>query len=209
MEGAAAQSYEGRHFSGSVVFTKRLPPFENKAGAAMIRFNEPFAFGNAMLTEKWVRPLLALGDLALIGVGHTGIVVGMLAFEVAASKPMFLAPHEKLSGFYEYVRPGTMAMTVTEHGDILSACQLAKHSQSRTADGITVTPVAQSVSSRAIFQRTSRRAHSDLPWTQASITPEHSSSSTTGGRTSQTSSLTIGPLLKSMGLSEEQFADCH
>lgn len=116
-EVAAVQTYEGQRFAGRVIFTKQLQWITAKAEKAFIRISPALSFSDAMQSEKWVRPLLATGDLALVGLGHSGKVVGVLACGSETPKPAVLLPHERLAPFYQYLVPGTATVVGSESGD--------------------------------------------------------------------------------------------
>lgn len=116
-EAASGRTYESQPFSGSVIFTKQLEWVAKPVEGAFVKFRDPLQFADAMLKEKWVRPLLASGEVALVALGHSARVVGVVAFSYESSTPSDFAPHERLSGLYRYLAPGTMAVTRSANGD--------------------------------------------------------------------------------------------
>jgi hypothetical protein len=117
LEAASSQTYEQQPFSGSAIFTKQLRWVADAAGGAFVRFADPMSFESALLHEKWTRPLLASGELALVGVGRSGAVHGLVAYghggELGA-----IAPHHELAGLYRYLVRGTTLFLSSGQGDI-------------------------------------------------------------------------------------------
>jgi hypothetical protein len=116
LEAAGRQTYERQPFAGSVVFTTQLHWITDRAGDAFLRFDEQMTLEHALLSEKWTRPLLGSGALALVGVSHTGMIRGLLAYGDMGDGGT-IAPHHRLTGLYQYLVPGTTLLFSSGHGD--------------------------------------------------------------------------------------------
>ena len=120
-EAATRQTYEGRLFTGGVVFTKMLPPFAAEAGDRFIPFTESLSFQDALLAEKWVKPLLSSGDLALVAVGRSSRIAGVVDCTQPVGSSSNNAPHNRLRGLYEFLSPGRLVVTSSASGDIYTS----------------------------------------------------------------------------------------
>lgn len=118
LEVATGQTYEGRPLTGNVVFTKQLEWITGKAGTAYVPFRRHVLFEAAMQSEKWVRPLLASGELALVVMSIAKKVTGVVVCDTTLGNTSLSAPHERLGGFYKYLGPGTAVVSASEHRDI-------------------------------------------------------------------------------------------
>lgn len=117
-EAATRQTYEGERFSGYVLFAKQLKAVKSRAADKFIAIPGGLGFGTALLTEKWVKPLLSDGTNALVAVGHTARVLGIVDCELGVRQSSVLAPHDRLDGLYQYLAPGTTTLVASKAGDV-------------------------------------------------------------------------------------------
>lgn len=117
-EAAARQTYEGAPFAGSVVMPHNLANFRDHAGERYRPFNKPMPFHQALLREKWLKPLLEGGDFALVTVSRRGIARGFTDASEAWPTSIDSAPIDGLEGLYGYLRPGTSVLSASSFGDI-------------------------------------------------------------------------------------------
>lgn len=121
IEAARTQTYETQAFTANVIFTKQLRWVESSPGQTLVSFSSPIPFPQALLAEKWIRPLLADEGLALVALGHRGSVVGVTTCDGESVNSRDYAPHERLRGLHGLVVPGTAAVSVSRHGDLYVA----------------------------------------------------------------------------------------
>jgi hypothetical protein len=77
-EAAAHLRYEGTPFHASAFMTKQRKWIAEVAGPRFIPFKESIQFRQALLGEKWVRTIESGADLGLVGLGHTGAIIGVV-----------------------------------------------------------------------------------------------------------------------------------
>jgi hypothetical protein len=82
-----------------------------------VPFPKPIDFEAVFLHEKWARSLAGEPEVALVGLGHRGSVVGAIAIPKRRPKSIF-PPHKTISGVVSLVRPGTMAFISAPNSDI-------------------------------------------------------------------------------------------
>jgi len=120
MENSTSLRYEGYPFSVCVYITKQRKWLVEPLGSAFVQFSTPIPFNRAVLSEKWIRSAASELRVGLVGVGHSGRVVGMIA--IPRSTPntdiMSFAPHEDLLGICNLIRPGTMVFVTSIHSDV-------------------------------------------------------------------------------------------
>jgi hypothetical protein len=117
-EAAAHLRYEGDSFHASAFMTKQLEWISEPAGPGFIPFNEPVVFKRALLEEKWVRTIASGADVGLVGLGHTGSIVGVVVLPDAkdsAPMPVFPSALRSAAGL---VKPSTMAFVAAQNGDL-------------------------------------------------------------------------------------------
>lgn len=116
IESASHLQYEGARFSASIFMTKQRQWIE-EAVKTFVPFSTPLDFEDALLREKWIRSLAGEPTVGLVGLGHTGSIIGVVAIPRRNSKNI-IPPHRNLSGAVSLVRPGTMAFICAPNGDL-------------------------------------------------------------------------------------------
>lgn len=120
VESSTSLRYEGKPFSFCVFMSKQLKWIAEPLGSGFIRFAAPLSFEKAILREKWIRAAVDGSRVGLLGIGHSGKVVGMIALPRLEWKPdeHKFAPHESLAGVKDLLRPGTMVFVTSKQGDV-------------------------------------------------------------------------------------------
>ncbi len=108
--------YEGAAFSGSILMTKQRQWIEQSV-KTFVRFRRPMRFEDALLREKWIRSLASGLEIGIVGFGHAGSIIGVIAIPRRKSKTV-IPPHGTLSGAVSLVQPGTMAFICAPSGDL-------------------------------------------------------------------------------------------
>jgi hypothetical protein len=108
--------YEGAAFSGSILMTKQRQWIEQSV-KTFVRFRKPMRFEDALLREKWIRSLASGLEIGIVGFGHAGSIIGVIAIPRRKSKTV-IPPHGTLSGAVSLVQPGTMAFICAPSGDL-------------------------------------------------------------------------------------------
>ncbi len=108
--------YEGTEFSANIFMAKQRK-WILKDVKTFVPFSQPLNFENVLLREKWVRSLACEAGVGLVGLGHTGSIIGLIAIPRRESKSIF-PPHRALSGVVSLVRPGTMAFICAPNADL-------------------------------------------------------------------------------------------
>jgi hypothetical protein len=108
--------YEGTEFSATIFMTKQRQWIVDNV-KAFVPFSPPLSFEAVLLREKWVRSLAREIGVGLVGLGHSGSIIGLVAIPRRDSKSFF-PPHRALSGAVSLVRPGTMAFISAPNADL-------------------------------------------------------------------------------------------
>jgi hypothetical protein len=116
IESASHLRYEGRGFSANILMTKQRQWIEQRV-KTFVPFSAQLDFEHALLREKWIRVLLGDPDVGLVGLGHSGLIIGVTAIPRRKAKDI-IAPHRSLTGAVALVRPGTMAFICAPNGDL-------------------------------------------------------------------------------------------
>lgn len=116
IESASHLRYEGSGFSASIFMTKHREWIEG-AVKTFVPFSKPLDFEEALLREKWIRSLAADLDLGLVGLGHTGSIVGVITLPRRRAQTI-TPPYSAVSGAVSLVRAGTMAFICAATGDL-------------------------------------------------------------------------------------------
>jgi len=120
VESSTSLRYEGKPFTFCMFMSKQLKWITEPIGSRFVAFGTPLSFEKAILKENWIRAAVDGSRVALLGIGHSGNVVGMIAiggYKGEVDKWPF-APHESLVGVQDLLGPGTMIFITSEHGDV-------------------------------------------------------------------------------------------
>jgi DNA integrity scanning protein DisA with diadenylate cyclase activity len=117
-EAAAHLRYEGTPFHASAFMTKQRKWIAEVAGPRFIPFKESIQFRQALLGEKWVRTIASGADVGLVGLGHTGAIIGVVVVPRPKQSTSILVFPSELRPASGLVRPGTMAFVAAENGDL-------------------------------------------------------------------------------------------
>jgi hypothetical protein len=116
IENAADFRYEGANFSANIFMTRNRQRIED-AAKNFVPFSTHLRFEDALLHEKWIRSLAGASNVGLVGLAHTGSIIGVVTIPRRKAAGL-IAPHGTLSGAISLVRPGTTAFLSPPNGDL-------------------------------------------------------------------------------------------
>ncbi|MCG9628992.1 hypothetical protein L1D34_29755, partial [Vibrio mediterranei] len=119
VESTTSLRYEGKPFTYCLFMTKQEQWIKGAMKEYFVDFSTPIAFEQGMMSEKWIRAAVDGDRVGLVGLGHSGNLVGIYNIPALSNSEKWpVAPHFNMVALQEYLVKGTCLFVTSEQGDI-------------------------------------------------------------------------------------------
>ncbi|MDO6421543.1 diadenylate cyclase [Saccharophagus degradans] len=119
VESTTSLRYEGKPFTYCLFMTKQEQWIKGAMEDYFVDFSTPIKFEQGMMSEKWIRAAVDGDRVGLVGLGHSGDLVGIFNIPpLNNSEKWPVAPHISMVPLQQFLINGTCLFVASEQGDI-------------------------------------------------------------------------------------------